>query len=317
MAKTYDLKVGFACNNNCLHCVVKPYIGEDDQLNLSYFEIISKIKENILPDTRLIVLTGGEITIRKDFERIISFIKTNYSGLEINIQTNGRLLWKHLDFLSQYQNISYTLAIHSHDEETHNFIVNNKIKTDNPFQETLKTLKMMSEFENMRKSTRIEIVLSKYNLKDIAKTLEFCNDLGFKRVGISYPHLDGYEMKNPAFIKEISFPINKMVAPFYEVYEFLCKTPDMYLSLESIPKCVFRNPKTFEPLPISSNIHLKAYYSENKTQIDYPNGKRNDFVYNNCFKKAPICAHCSNNDCCIGVWSDAVNIWGNEMFNII
>ena len=55
----------FSCNNNCIHCVISDKFSEKD-LTL---QEIKKIIDNYIKKygTIQLTLTGGEITIRKDF----------------------------------------------------------------------------------------------------------------------------------------------------------------------------------------------------------------------------------------------------------
>ena len=91
---TYDLKVGYACNNKCKHCVIDDskdrLIDQKENINLTTEECFSQIDEMVAKGIGNIILTGGEVTIRKDFRELID--KCVKHGLAITIQTNGRNL---------------------------------------------------------------------------------------------------------------------------------------------------------------------------------------------------------------------------------
>lgn len=73
MAQLVDLKVGFTCNNNCIHCVISDKFSERD---LALSEVQSIINEYIAQyGTIKLTLTGGEITIRHDFMDIMRFVQ--------------------------------------------------------------------------------------------------------------------------------------------------------------------------------------------------------------------------------------------------
>ena len=65
---SYDLKVGYSCNNRCKHCVIAGNkvhkIECNESIDLSFEEIKSLIEENCRDNVNRIVLTGGEVTIR-------------------------------------------------------------------------------------------------------------------------------------------------------------------------------------------------------------------------------------------------------------
>ena len=80
----FDLKVGFSCNNKCVHCVIEDKAKYRDLYTQEIFDII----KNEVKDED-ITLTGGEPTIRNDFLDILKFIKNNTNS-KIILQTNGR-----------------------------------------------------------------------------------------------------------------------------------------------------------------------------------------------------------------------------------
>ena len=73
MAQLIDLKVGFSCNNRCIHCVVSDKYSEK---NLSLEEIKRLIEYYISQYGSIkLTLTGGEVTIRKDYCQLMQFVE--------------------------------------------------------------------------------------------------------------------------------------------------------------------------------------------------------------------------------------------------
>ncbi len=116
----FDLKVGFNCNNNCIHCVVA---DKRSTKNLTNQEIKSIIKKR--PQNDCILFTGGEPTIRDDFLDLIKYTKKR--GHKVFLQTNG----------TQFSNLNFTkksskhidnilIAVHSCKEKVHDEIVRKK-----------------------------------------------------------------------------------------------------------------------------------------------------------------------------------------------
>lgn len=149
----YDVKLGWSCNNNCKHCVVKPFLFEIQERepenivldsgfgmwckkDLSYDDIIELLQEN--SDVSSVVITGGEPTIRKDLVDILSWIYFNKPHVSVAIQTNGRNL-SNIDLVKKIRrftrDIFFVVAIHGL-EKTHNLIVNNRKDKGNPYRET-------------------------------------------------------------------------------------------------------------------------------------------------------------------------------------
>ena len=66
-----DIKVGFSCKSRCLHCVIDP-IKRDlrdthRRSTLKSAQIRQIIGGSSLAHVRPVVLTGGGITVRRDF----------------------------------------------------------------------------------------------------------------------------------------------------------------------------------------------------------------------------------------------------------
>lgn len=80
------LKVGYACNNNCVFCHSATHRGSDSSLA----DMEPKIREAASLGARMLVLSGGEPTIRPDLLQIADL--ANASGMDLGLVTNGRML---------------------------------------------------------------------------------------------------------------------------------------------------------------------------------------------------------------------------------
>jgi molybdenum cofactor biosynthesis enzyme MoaA len=93
MYELIDLKVGSTCNNKCVHCCAA---NDTRDKNLSLSKIKNRVDEFIdLHKSIDLTLTGGEISMRRDFIEIMRYIE-HHKKLgnirEIHLQTNGRKL---------------------------------------------------------------------------------------------------------------------------------------------------------------------------------------------------------------------------------
>ena len=80
-----DIKTGFLCNNNCKFCV---QAGSKCEGNRSFEEIENNLKE-CRERCDQVVLTGGEVTIRKDFFEIVKLAKDlGYKEIQVPILVN-------------------------------------------------------------------------------------------------------------------------------------------------------------------------------------------------------------------------------------
>ncbi len=80
------LKVGYACNNNCVFCHSAPHRGTDSSLA----EMQPKIRQAASLGAGMLVLSGGEPTIRPDLLQIAGM--ANAAGMDLGLVTNGRML---------------------------------------------------------------------------------------------------------------------------------------------------------------------------------------------------------------------------------
>lgn len=324
--KTYDLKVGYSCNNNCVHCVIRPNVNDLKKMNLpidsSYGELVKVMQSPEFVEADGIVLTGGEPTIRKDFMRIVKYIVRNYPQKYIHLQTNARLLTQYLDELKNLTDrIRYVIALHSMDEEVHNRVVGNENDGTNPFKETMECLMKIKEiYHNFKDIARIEIVLSQYNYRTMVETVEKLYEIGINNIGISYPHFDGYYMDNgPTFLKKVSLSYEELKPHLYEVYKLCEKHSDLYTCFEEVPQCMWRdnNGKLLKPLP---NIGSLSDRKDDQISVKFPGGDVNtDFknTWLNMHKQSSKCQECVYCCSCLGVWFEAIETFGDLGFESI
>lgn len=81
-----DLKVGYACSNDCLFCVVADKRVKGEKTTA---QIKKELRDSYREGKREVVLTGGEVTIRPDIFEIVEYARS--IGYEnVPLQTNGR-----------------------------------------------------------------------------------------------------------------------------------------------------------------------------------------------------------------------------------
>ena len=80
------LKVGYACNNNCVFCHSAPHRGTDATLK----QLETKIREAASLGAEMLVLSGGEPTVRPDLLQIADLVIA--CGMQLGLVTNGRML---------------------------------------------------------------------------------------------------------------------------------------------------------------------------------------------------------------------------------
>lgn len=297
----FDLKLGFSCNNDCIHCVVG---GKRSEKDLTINEIYNIIDRNI--DQCNFILTGGEPTIRTDLINIIDYIILK--GGIVHLQTNGMAFSdeKYAKLIGPKLS-SILIAIHSHDSKIHNFIV----KCDNAYEKTYDGLKNIVKYNT---NVRTQTVITKYNYKDLLKITNFIQSIKFGiHMNLTYPHLLGNAYKNR---KEI-------LISYHELYPYLFPVIKKYHNLiytEAIPICVLY-PYHFDVYnqdyyQLLDNIKGFDKYSSVHVQNDenYNNiGEMQNYVKANLkdYQKCKKCEECKAFNYCFGTWKEYFNEFPN------
>lgn len=113
------------CNLNCIHCGsdCKKDSSINDMPAKDFFSAIDQIKNIVIPNKTMIVLTGGEVLLRKDLDLI--GVNLYRRGFPWGLVTNGMLLNKHrLNSLIQLGMRAVTVSLDGM-ESSHNWMRGN------------------------------------------------------------------------------------------------------------------------------------------------------------------------------------------------
>ena len=295
---TYDLKVGYACNNKCKHCVIDDskdrLIDQKENINLTTEECFSQIDEMVAKGIGNIILTGGEVTIRKDFRELID--KCVKHGLAITIQTNGRNLQSQyvVESIKDVENIRFVVALHGESDEVHDYIT----QVNGSFRETCDSIKKMCQ---LGKLVVIKVVISKINIKELPGIVKLVSSLGAKYICFAFPHGHGAARKN---FKEV-IPTYTELGPYLKELVKESIKENIKIELEAIPFC------------------RVSYAMQLVGELKYYNGdtlcthvKENTFdwstVRKSIKKKGELCKDCDMDEFCEGVWEEYADAFGTE-----
>jgi len=318
----YDLKVGYACNNKCLHCVVESFRydrsnnEEVKEFNYKYGEIIN-IVDNLEPIDNFVV-TGGEPTIRKDFMRILRHVRKK--AKRVSLQTNGRLLGQYIDDIAKEGLIDYfVIAMHGF-EETHNKVTGHK--SGNPYQETLASLRKLKEVcgKELKHKMRIEIVLSWLNVNEFVDLADYLIAEGFLNIGISYPHLDGFARTvSLDYARSIGFPYTELSPHIPKLFSLLDKYPNSEIGFEMIPDCVLKDENGNHITNLPHNYYNMSAHNREIT-VNFPDRPLTENFaekIKQSYKKFDICNKCTKCCDCVGVWEEYGDMYGSEGLSTI
>ena len=292
----FDLKVGFSCNNNCIHCVVA---GKRKTRDLDTQEIKSIIKKR--PQEDCIGFTGGEPTIRKDFIELARYAKKK--GYRVELQTNGTR-FSDYNFAKEISNYmdNILIAIHSYKKSVHNKIV----QREGMYEKTIKGFKNIVKLK-ITHST--QTVISKLNADHLKETYDFIQSISPGcRMQMTFPH----PMGNAYYNKEKVVPRYSKIKK--HIYRALKKYADILVT-EAIPICyLYPYHNVVENVDEKIARHLKK---EEKKGIDYSRGEKNiegylSLMFNDK-RKGPECGRCIFNNRCAGVWKEYIEFYRDDL----
>lgn len=267
---TLDIKVGYKCNNRCVHCVVEPARQElainKEPLNLETNTIMSIIDKAKGKKIDTIVLTGGEITIRPDFEEIVRYAVNK--GFKVDIQTNGRKLAKKelCDSLKNLPGLLFIIALHADRADIHDSITREK----GSFQETVQAIKNL---RYMDMEIAAKIVLSNLNYHRLYNTFQFAKTLQVNEFCVTFPHADGFPKE---LFKQI-VPRYSFISEQIDQIALSCEKNRFRCSFETIPYCVCPKSKAFwiRNCDLISYIHNSNDFDTREEDRSTPERKTN------------------------------------------
>ena len=295
----FDLKVGFTCNNKCLHCVVE---GKKDTKDLT-LEEIKHIVDNNVAENDTVVLTGGEVSIRKDFYDIVKYCYDK--GHPVSIQTNGtgfneEVTKKVAPYIS-----NVLIAIHSCDESVHNKIVQCKGEKS-MYDLTLKGFRNLIKF-GVRVET--QTVLSTLNIHTLYDTYKMIQEIApMCYMHLTYPHPMGSAYTNHDIICPRYSDIKKYISPI--IRDFGTR-----LVIEAIPHCYIH------PWYQSIELLIDSDIKHNKiNRVGYDKSIENvrliqDYNSNDLSekRKSNLCRNCAYDFECIGVWKEYAEFYNDNL----
>jgi len=304
-----DIKLGYTCNNNCIHCVIssnREYLAKKNKKNdRDTQECKKELLDSKSQGYDMIVLTGGEPTIRKDFLIIVDYAKS--LGYKITLQTNGRMFY-YKEFakkLAKYQ-ISYTIALHGDTEETHD----NISRVNGSFKQTVNGIKNLID---LKQKIWGKVVISKKNYKNLKNIAKLFLDLGIYDINFAFPHPQGSAWKNFHDVVPTYTEIEPFIRETINYGEEYSKEKNVktWIDFEAIPFCfMIGNEKNI------SEIHYKekgkvGVKPVGEEVVDWQ--KRRLEIK----KKFPQCIECRYNSLCEGVWEEYPKKYGSDEFKPI
>ena len=300
--KYVDIKVGYSCNNNCIHCVIADQRkrvldvkGCQDRTTKQYKkELYDSIKRGF--DS--VIVTGGEPTIRGDLFELLNYAMG--LGYEIQMQTNGRM-FSNDKFAKKFSKFSviYTIALHGSNSKIHDSIT----QVPGSFNQTVQGI------INLKKLYQLvtgKVVISRLNYKDLNNLLRLYKEFGVVSVNFAFPHALGNAKEN----FDLVVPRYKELQPYVHKLVRLSKKLNIRAEFEAIPYCFMKDIEDYvcETRYNKKEMELKQFGldTQNWTLIR-PTNKQ----------KFPQCKKCRYDNICEGPWKEYPERFGNEEFKAV
>lgn len=192
------------CNLKCLHCYINASPeGEDGSTTEEALRLIDEMAEMRIP---LIIMSGGEPLMRRDFFELASYARIK--GIKLALSTNGTLITESVAKKLKELDFSYVgISLDSYDPEFHD-----KFRGLNgAFNMTVKGIKNAI---NVGLNIGLRFTITARNIHQIDEYVKLALELGVKR--ITFYHLSasgrGKELREWMYTPEeyVGF-INKMI----------------------------------------------------------------------------------------------------------
>jgi MoaA/NifB/PqqE/SkfB family radical SAM enzyme len=284
--KRVDIKTGYSCNNNCLFCI----LGEKRKRyrDKSTSRVLAELKEAKEKGFEKVVLTGGEVTIRKDFLKIVRFAKhLNYRT--ILVESNGRM-FKYESLAKKAVEAganSFIISIHASNPKDYAKLANT---SENAFSEVMQGIKNLKKYSN---NIGINCTINKVNFAKLREIVKLCKNIGIGYINFPFVNLKGSALRNK---KEVAVTYKEAGKYLREALQY-GKDNNIRISTEMIPLCYLRG---FEECCDELRDKKMSIIAVDYIDKDFRQGIKSERV------KSSACSKCKYNNICFGILNDCM-----------
>lgn len=290
MIRHVDIKLHYACNNNCIHCVIADQrarvLGRGDPDFRTTAQVATELAEARSRGFELVTLTGGEPTIRRDLPDIVRAARA--LGLLVGLQTNGRMLaYPEVREGLVGQGIRFIIALHGPDAAVHDAVT----RTPGSFDQTMAGIKSLAA---AGEKITLKILMSRLNgdrLDDLAQTGLAA---GAREFNFTFPHGLG----NAAREHTLAIPSFAEIIPALTRAMDLLEMAGAIYMTEAVPLCLLGRHRDH-----ASETVFRARVRSEVRQLDQP---ARDFSRDRVEGKVhpPECGGCDILHDCEGIWRE-------------
>ena len=291
--KRVDIKTGFSCNNNCIFCVQ----ADNKPLGNRSFE---EIKENLVSSKERcdgVILTGGEVTIRKDFLKILKLAK-GLGYTMIQIQSNGRK-FSSLDFCREVIGAGATefgISLHGYCAEQHDYLTTVK----GSFMQAARGIRNLKSLGACVMTNSV-VVESNYMTLPLLSTLLV--KLNVDQIQFAFVHALGNARKN--FDQVV--PSMSLASSYIHKALQVAANSGKFARVEAIPYCQMKGYEQYVVEKFIPDTEVRG--------VEYQNTDDSGFQRQNFSKmKFVQCSRCRYDPICEGPWKEYPEKRGNKEF---
>jgi len=283
MYRRLDLKVGFACNNNCRFCAAghKREMGNKDTERIK-----SELLKGITEGFQEVVLTGGEPTIRLDIIELVSYA-SSIGYEDIQLQSNGRMFsyMKFCEGIVEAGGNEFALSIHGPTAEIHDFLT----RVPGSFEQTVQGIKNLRSLDQ---HILTNSVVTKSNYLHLPELAHFLVGLGVDQLQMAFVHAVGNADKNFDYI----VPRKSLAAPYIKRALQIGLDAGIKVMAEDMPYCFMKGYESY----------LGELYAPSTQVVDIdhiiPKFEETRVKEGKC--KGEVCKRCKYYSVCEGPWRE-------------
>jgi len=292
-----DLKVGYACNNRCVHCVISDQrdaaAARHGHTERTTRQILAELLDARRKGFSSLVLTGGEPTLRRDLTVILAAARE--LGFSLHVQTNGRR-FADPAFTARLVpfGLTYIVALHGETAALHDAIT----RAPHSFDQTVAGIRALRQ---AGQRVFVKVVLSRANAGHATAIVGLAALLGVPLVNVAFPHALGEARR--AF-DEVVPRYADVVPDLLTALRTHAGTLD--LGIEAVPFCLVPG---FEA-HVTDQPFRDACVAIEHRQLDQPDARDWQEARAEMKAKPDTCRACRHDARCQGVWREYLEHYG-------
>lgn len=300
MSGKADIKLGYTCNNHCIHCVIADQRDRAQRIRGSVDRSGAEFRRELADAHRRgmsdIVFTGGEPTIRRDLPQLME--QARALGFRLHVQSNARML-AYRPFAERLAafDATWVVALHGPDAAVHDRVT----EVAGSFEQTVAGIRNLTAL-----GQRVvgKTVLSKVNYAHLPEIVGRLAELGVGLANVAFPHALGSARSR----------FDEVVPRYRDVMPYVVRAIELHrerlqLWFEAFPLCLMRGHEEFVAEYACAALKRPAIHKQLDMETrDWREARQEQKT------KLPGCAACRHDAVCEGPWREYPERFGGDEF---